>query len=305
LEALTLAASWPVLPLDGKRPFAGLSVADGSRDLAQIGKWWQRWPGANIGGVCGEQFIAIDIDPRHGSDVSALDDPLPPTCSYASGGADGGSHLIYRIPGNVVGELHGRKLAPGIDARGQGQYIVLSGIHPDTLAEITYPHGEDIADAPAWIIERMQSPSAGTDNELPEPIDESELDGFWDWAREEAPNEDCSGQAFHLVCRGIEKGRSVAEIRAALRVHPPSLDLIRRKGEGWFAAQEPKLFAEARAKARPDTFDIEVEQELRKLRIRAEANRRFRAGSFVAPEFVPNMKEELDASDIYGEFFTA
>lgn len=88
-------------------------MKDATTDPEQIRRRWQRWPDANIaiatGGASG--IIALDVDPRHGGDVS-LDmlefehDPLPATVVQHTPG--GGKHYLFRHPGGTIRNSAGR-----------------------------------------------------------------------------------------------------------------------------------------------------------------------------------------------------
>jgi hypothetical protein len=77
-HALRYAArGWAVFPCGWqdearKHPLTKHGCLDASRDSSIIEAWWQRWPRANVavatGAVSGTD--ALDIDPRHGGDVS-------------------------------------------------------------------------------------------------------------------------------------------------------------------------------------------------------------------------------------------
>jgi hypothetical protein len=69
-------------------------------------------------------IVAIDIDPRHGGDVGALEEihgPMPRTWRARTG--SGGDH-IYFTASSLVRNNRG-KLAIGIDIRGQGGFTIL------------------------------------------------------------------------------------------------------------------------------------------------------------------------------------
>ena len=73
-------------------------------------------------------LVVIDIDPRHGGHVDP--DLMPPTESVTT--ASGGYHLYYRHPGVHVPNSQSL-IAPGVDVRGDGGYVVAAGSrHPTT-----------------------------------------------------------------------------------------------------------------------------------------------------------------------------
>jgi hypothetical protein len=125
-----LSLGWSVIPDEaaGKRPLVGWEVFQHQAPTPdQVRVWWRRWPEANVAIVTGSSsgLVVLDVDPRHGGDVSlaALErhwGALPPTIESVTGG--GGRHLYFAHPGGVVHNRVG--LAPGIDLRGDGGLAV-------------------------------------------------------------------------------------------------------------------------------------------------------------------------------------
>lgn len=132
-----LALGWSVIPVEprGKRPLvAWLEFQDRLASRAEVDRWFERWPDANVGIVTGlvSGLVVLDIDARHGGaqSLAGLETehgPLPPTIALATGG--GGRHLYFSHPGGVVHNKVG--LAPGIDVRGDGGCVVAPpSLHP-------------------------------------------------------------------------------------------------------------------------------------------------------------------------------
>jgi hypothetical protein len=142
--ALAYAArGWAVLPLfgiaagrctcgqadcasPGKHPRTIHGVKDASREPERIRAW--DWAGASIGIATGavSGLVVLDLDPRHGGFESALTlkekhGPLPDTLIASTGGS--GMHLYFRHPGGRVPNSTS-KIAPGIDVRGDGGFVV-------------------------------------------------------------------------------------------------------------------------------------------------------------------------------------
>src|SRR5690606_17908582 len=96
-------------------------------DINQIRKWWDLWSDANIGIATGASsgFIAIDVDGADGKRTIEAwikkYGKLPQTVTSKTG--SGGHHIFFKQPGWFV-QNSVRKLAPGIDVRGDGGYIV-------------------------------------------------------------------------------------------------------------------------------------------------------------------------------------
>lgn len=123
--------------------------------------WWERCPNANIGvALCFDGFdaFAIDIDPRNGGDLGELVrklGPLPQTVQALTGG--GGNHVL------LMGRVASSVLAPGIDIKGAGGYIVLPpSIHPSgqlyRWEASSRPNQVSIAAAPNELLRALAPP---------------------------------------------------------------------------------------------------------------------------------------------------
>ena len=133
-EALAYAArGWPVFPCawQGPRrkdPMTGHGFKDATIEPTAIERWWRRWPDALIGTPTGQNFVVLDVDPRHGGfeTMAALGFPtLPATLTSVTG--SGGRHLYFRpVLGlrNTQG-ARGRGIGAGLDWRGEGGYVIL------------------------------------------------------------------------------------------------------------------------------------------------------------------------------------
>ena len=174
-------------PLDGRKDVqghGGFHLA--TTDEAQIRQWWTRWPEAAIGLRTGEAsgLFAVDVDPRNGGDISlenleADHGPLPETVESQTGG--GGRHLLFDWPGRPVPCSTG-KVAPGIDVKADGGYIILPPSPHASGRTYNWLFGQEptdrqVAAAPDWLLARIEEqppgPSApeaseSTDNEIPE-----------------------------------------------------------------------------------------------------------------------------------------
>lgn len=128
------------------------------------------WRNGNLGLAAGRGFFVLDVDPRDGGGDSfdrliRENGPLPETAEVRTVG--GGKHNLFRVePGR---EAHKSILADGLDIIGDGGMIVVQpSIHPTTGEEYTWLRhpAKGIADAPAWLLERLHFPEEGT---LPKP----------------------------------------------------------------------------------------------------------------------------------------
>jgi len=111
----------------GKHPRTPRGCLDATTDAAQVRIWWSQWPDAHIGVATGAGLVVIDIDPRHGGD-DGFDDlrgrlgALPDTVEAITG--SGGRHIYLALPEGVTVRNSASTLAPGVDVRGDGGYVV-------------------------------------------------------------------------------------------------------------------------------------------------------------------------------------
>lgn len=142
----------------GKHPRVRNGLHAATTDLAQIRRWWQRWPRANVGVRTGAPsgLVVIDIDPAHGGRVTLarLVDEHGPfhqgTRSVRTGG--GGWHHYFVHPGQPVRNDAGRKLGPGIDIRGDGGYVLAPpSLHASGRRYTLQRPAGEIAELPKWL----------------------------------------------------------------------------------------------------------------------------------------------------------
>jgi hypothetical protein len=128
------ARHWAVLPCSPttKAPLLAHGHLDASTDPDAIRRWWATWPDAMIGAVVPAPVIVLDIDPRNGGSLKALEaslGALPATLSAFSGRGDGGRHLYYSRP---PGPLVSTSLPRGVDLKRSGFMIMPPSRHPAT-----------------------------------------------------------------------------------------------------------------------------------------------------------------------------
>lgn len=131
----------------------------------EIQRWFRSWPDAGVAVVTGSVsgLVVVDVDPRHGGDASlrALErahGALPVTVEAITGG--GGRHLYFAHPGRTV--RNQVAVAPGIDLRGDGGYVVAPpSVHPSGqryawVAGRT-PEETTLALLPAWLLHEVDA----------------------------------------------------------------------------------------------------------------------------------------------------
>jgi hypothetical protein len=154
---------WSIIPIrrGDKRPLVRWEEFQHRRPgAAETRDWFRTWPDAGIGIVTGivSGLVVFDVDVRHGGDI-ALEQlerehgRLPTTVECRTGG--GGRHLYFAHPGGLVRNKVG--LAPGIDIRADGGYVVAPpSLHAGGLRYVWIegraPESTGIAPLPDWIL---------------------------------------------------------------------------------------------------------------------------------------------------------
>ena len=152
-----------IFPCKGKIPLTSHGCLDATADMAQIGEWWTQHPDAKIAIATGTKngIFVVDVDADKDGEASLRDieqkcAALPSTVEVITGG--GGRHLYFRLPDfdeapSIKNSVS--KLAPGIDIRGDGGYVIAPpSIHPDTKRAYrrSVDSASEFADAPVWLI---------------------------------------------------------------------------------------------------------------------------------------------------------
>lgn len=160
----------------GKHPRLpqGLTQASTSPDL--IRQWWSAWPTANLAIRTGTTVWVLDIDAKSGGfeSLAALEQqygPLPATLTARTQG--GGRHYFF-VGGSDIPSSTAR-IAPGIDTRGVGGYVV---VEPSTIrAGYAFDDWDPLDGsrpvleaAPAWLRDKLLQRA------LPAPIAAVEVD---------------------------------------------------------------------------------------------------------------------------------
>lgn len=112
----------------GKHPRTKNGLKDASRDPDQVRRWWTSYPQAGVAIVTGKAsggLCAIDCDDNKSGienfrDLASQNGDLPDTPISITGG--GGQHVLFISTRPVQNSVS--KLAPGVDVRGEGGYIV-------------------------------------------------------------------------------------------------------------------------------------------------------------------------------------
>ena len=147
----------PILP-GSKRPALTRWTEQATTDTATIKEWWDGHDDYGVGIATGPTsgFWVLDVDDFDSfRDLEQRYEMLPDTRTSITG--SGGFHFLFRWPtdGRDIRNDAGRRLGPGLDVRGDGGQIVAPpSIHPNgNTYQWDAGLGDDIAEAPEWLLE--------------------------------------------------------------------------------------------------------------------------------------------------------
>jgi len=159
---------FPVFPLGPSSKVPLISVQDGGKgykdattDHDRIQKWYNDYPNCNWG-LATEKFVVVDIDPRNGGHrvmkrlLEKFNEGkrLPPTPVQRTGGvAPDGQHGLHYCFAKPQQRLSNRGIAPGVDIRTEGGYIVVAPSRTDGQYEWVVDLFEnELAQMPTWLV---------------------------------------------------------------------------------------------------------------------------------------------------------
>ena len=152
----------------GKHPLTRDGVKSATQDADRITAWHARWPKANWGVACGGdlRLLVVDIDPDKGGEASwrELTANGWPDCPTVRTGS-GGWHYYMRTPSGVeLPKNSASAIAPGVDIRSEGGYVIAAGSTHRTGGRYTWAEFEDdpLPEAPAWLIARIAASAQAT-----------------------------------------------------------------------------------------------------------------------------------------------
>lgn len=134
---------------EAKRPLTKHGFKDATTDLEQVEHWWSQHPDALVGVPTGiaSRLLVVDVDPEgaewyheHASEL---------TCGRVHH-TRRGYHLLYRMPSAEI-RNSASKIAPGIDIRGEGGYMIWWPAHGlEAVGDL-----DEITEAPAWLVDQL------------------------------------------------------------------------------------------------------------------------------------------------------
>jgi hypothetical protein len=169
-----IARGWKVFPCNGqKRPLTPNGCYDGTTDEQQIRSWAKRWPGALWAYALPEGIAVIDLHmKRHNNGIREFenlqhckpDEFEAPRVRTASGGM----HLYTNANGQDF-KNSVSKIAPGIDTRSLGGYVIIpSG--PDSGYRWLSDPNTPAPHTPEWVEVVLRRPSSFESNCEPRPF---------------------------------------------------------------------------------------------------------------------------------------
>ena len=180
--ALAYASSgWPLFPCSptDKSPLTRFGFKDATTEIAQLRKWWEKWPDAMIGLRTGREagvfVLDVDRDETSGIDgfvaLAALEKRygnLPETLRSTT--PRGGSHYFFSWRDGIKNSAG--RLGAGLDVRGDGGYVILPPSHRADgqgydWAETSAPTP---IEAPQWFVDGLLAPK---EKAAPQPQSQS------------------------------------------------------------------------------------------------------------------------------------
>jgi hypothetical protein len=153
---------FPCRPHD-KRPATLHGVKDATIDPDAIQRWWRQEPTFNIGVATGavSGIMVIDVDDLDAeAELEKLEDENGALPSTVEGVTARGRHLYFKWPGRDIRNSAG-KIAPGIDVRANGGYVLgPPSLHPTGKRYAwSVDSANAFAAAPEWLINMAAAPA--------------------------------------------------------------------------------------------------------------------------------------------------
>ncbi|WP_327138935.1 bifunctional DNA primase/polymerase [Nocardia sp. NBC_01327] len=165
--ALSAAArGWYVFPLQPHTKVPAIKDWQhrATTEENRIRDFWPHQCRSNVAIATGPSGLhVIDLDTHHGLDGPATFYRLATTIGTRatlltySVATPGGRHLYYRVPGGLLLPNTAARIAPGIDSRGHGGYVVAAGshTHDGDYRALTTRHPREL---PPWLLQLLAPP---------------------------------------------------------------------------------------------------------------------------------------------------
>src|SRR6266851_2240113 len=205
-----VARDFAVFPCKDKMPLTEHGFKDATRDEAQVRAWWTKWPGAQIGLPTGSKnsLFVIDEDSQQAQEHAKRWN-LPETFTVET--RPGRKQLWFSQPAGMETKCSAEILAPKIDTRGDGGYVVAPpSIHHETRSPYRIVKDAPYADAsllPAFILRPEKNFANGnsavpkiTGDKIPRGQHDAELTRIAGKLRQDGLEENAIAAALVEVC---------------------------------------------------------------------------------------------------------
>ena len=153
-----IAMGVPVFPCDAqKRPLTAHGFKDATANPDELRRMFANPAAVMIGMPTGEitWLVVVDVDVKDGRAgmewLNANSHRLPQTRTIRTG--SNGLHIYLRWPGQMIRNSAG-KIAPGIDIRGDGGYVIVPPSPGYAVAD-----DSDVAEVPDWLMPILAPPA--------------------------------------------------------------------------------------------------------------------------------------------------
>jgi hypothetical protein len=233
-----------------KEPLTEHGFHDATASPEQIERWWAQHPTANIG-IATAGLLVIDIDGERNAWLT--DEPerlVDLTCGPLTITPHGGRHYFFRQPVGKSWRCTESRLAPKVDTRANGGYII---VPPSTIDGKVYQWApreeldkppEDLPEPPAWLAEELDRLAAGTAPATADPAEANRI-----------PSGHRNATLARLAGAMRRVGMSQAEIAAAL------LQVNKDRCDPPLSAREVERVAASIARYPPDKVSVALAED--------------------------------------------
>jgi Bifunctional DNA primase/polymerase, N-terminal len=140
---------------NAKTPLTEHGFKDATDDAKQIDEWIRQYPGCNWGAPTGISFVVLDLDANHPESFEwwrEQQDIHGAVHTLEVSTPSGGTHIYFLAPQDIQLKSTASQIAPGVDTRANGGYVV---IPPSAIDWNAYEVTNDapIAEMPGWLLE--------------------------------------------------------------------------------------------------------------------------------------------------------
>jgi hypothetical protein len=162
---------WKLFPVEarGKKPLIEGWPERATSIVAELDTWAKQFPSCNWGMATGKTsgVFVLDADGPQGT-ASVVIMGVPETMVVTTGRVDDGRHFYYLLPNEETTIRNSTgKVAPGIDIRGDGGYVVIPPSVHSSGKVYDYSHFIAPVIAPDWLVKLAQGPSVEPSAPLP------------------------------------------------------------------------------------------------------------------------------------------